>query len=168
MKDEALGFVETRGLVAAIEACDAMLKAARVRLLTRQVTHPALVTICVEGETAAVQAAVDAGSRAAARVGRVASTLVIPRPAPGIPELARHLAREAWRPSPPAPPPVPADEGESPPDSPEALAALPVRRLRALARRQPEFPLGGRRISQATREELLRLLGGLFFPPSSR
>jgi len=165
MSDEALGFVETRGLVAAIEACDAMLKAARVRLLARQVTSPALVTIGVAGETAAVQAAVDAGARAAARVGRVVSVLVIPRPAPGIGELARNLRREAWRADAAEPRVAPSPDGaaEMPADA-AALAALPVRRLRALARRLPGFPLGGRRISQATRGDLLPLLTERLFP----
>lgn len=165
MSDEALGFVETRGLVAAIEACDAMLKAARVRLLARQVTRPALVTICVTGETAAVNAAVNAGALAAGKVGRVASTLVIPRPAAGILELACNLQHAAWaRETTPAGPAGAADR----PRSPAELAALPVRRLRALARRLPDFRLGGRQISQAGREQLLDLLGNLLFAPPSR
>jgi hypothetical protein len=159
MSGEALGFVETRGLVAAIEACDAMLKAARVRLLARQIVKPALVTICVAGETAAVRAAVDAGARAAEKVGRVASTLVIPRPAAGIAELAGTLQKPAWAPA-AAAGGLPRDRGE--------LAALPVRQLRALARRLPGVPLGGRQISQAGREQLLDLLGRLLFPPPSR
>lgn len=168
--DEALGFVETRGLVAAIEACDAMLKAARVRLVQRQVVNPALVTICVEGETAAVQAAVDAGARAAARVGRVVSVLVIPRPAPGLRELAGALNREVWAATPPALPPAlpvaaPVTE-HAPPRSEGELLSLPVRDLRALARRLPGFPLGGRRISQSTREELLGHIRHLLFPTS--
>jgi hypothetical protein len=162
--DEALGFVETRGLVAAIEACDAMLKAARVRLVQRQVVHPALITICVEGETSAVQAAVDAGARAAERVGRVVSVLVIPRPAAGVRALAGSLEREAWTPVDPAPARGPTLLPSSQrPASPEELQALPVRELRALARRLPGFPLGGRRISQSTRGELLGLLGHLLF-----
>ncbi|MFA7330908.1 MAG: BMC domain-containing protein [Candidatus Delongbacteria bacterium] len=162
--DEALGFVETRGLVAAIEACDAMLKAARVRLVQRQVVNPALITICVEGETSAVQAAVDAGARAAERVGRVVSVLVIPRPAAGVRALAGSLEREAWSPADPlpAPGPTPATTLRHP-ATPEDLRALPVRELRALARRLPGFPLGGRRISQSTREELLGHLGHLLF-----
>lgn len=165
--EEALGFVETRGLVAAIEACDAMLKSARVRLVQRQVVNPALITICVEGETAAVQAAVEAGARAAERVGRVLSVLVIPRPAPGVRELAGGLHREAWAaPAAEAAPELPSNPVL--PGSPEELQALPVRELRALARRLSGFPLGGRRISQSTREELLGHLGRILFPPSLR
>ena len=81
MLDFALGLVETRGLVGAIEAADAMVKAAHVRLLEKEHVKPALVTIKVIGETAAVRAAVDAGAAAAQRVGELISTHVIPRPA---------------------------------------------------------------------------------------
>ena len=77
---KALGLIETKGLVAAIEAADAMLKAANVSFAGKTVTRPALVTIKVVGETAAVRAAVDAGSAAAGRVGQVVSTHIIPQP----------------------------------------------------------------------------------------
>ena len=72
--------VETKGLVALIEASDAMLKAANVTLLGWQKIGSGLVTAMVGGEVAAVKAAVDAGSAAAARIGEVISTQVIPRP----------------------------------------------------------------------------------------
>jgi len=161
---EALGFVETRGLVAAIEACDAMLKAARVTLVRRQVVNPALITICVEGETAAVKAAVEAGARAAEKVGRVVSVHVIPRPAPGLRELAGALHREQWAPQEPSAGAAP----DPPPSTGPDLATLPVRELRALARRVPGFPLGGRRISQSTRDELLAHLSRLLPPTGPR
>ena len=77
---EALGLIETKGLVAALEAADAAAKAARVRLLGIKKTVPALMTVQVVGETAAVRSAVDAGRAAAERVGSVVSTHVIPRP----------------------------------------------------------------------------------------
>ncbi len=76
----ALGLVETRGLVAAIEAADAMLKAANVKLIGKEVTKAALITIKVTGDVAAVKSAVDAGAAAANRVGEVVSTHVIPQP----------------------------------------------------------------------------------------
>ena len=76
----ALGLVETRGLVAAIEAADAMLKAANVKLIGKEITRAALVTIKVTGDVAAVKSAVDAGAAAANRVGEVVSTHVIPQP----------------------------------------------------------------------------------------
>ena len=76
----ALGLVETVGLAAAIEAADAMVKAANVSLITRQQPGGGLITIIVRGDVGATKAAVDAGAAAAARVGRVVSAHVIPRP----------------------------------------------------------------------------------------
>ncbi len=76
----ALGLIETRGLVAAIEAADAMLKAANVKLLRKEKVKAGLVTIEIIGEVAAVKAAVDAGASAAQRVGELISVHVIPRP----------------------------------------------------------------------------------------
>jgi ethanolamine utilization protein EutM len=77
---KALGLVETRGLVAAIEAADAMVKAANVTIIGKERTDPALITIKVVGETAAVRSAVDAGAAAAKRVGVLVSTHIIPQP----------------------------------------------------------------------------------------
>jgi len=80
MADRALGMVETRGLIASIEAADAMVKAARVQLIGKEKVQGGLVTILIVGETAAVKSAVDAGAAAARRVGEVVSTHIIPRP----------------------------------------------------------------------------------------
>ena len=77
---EALGMVETKGLVALIEASDAMLKAANVTLIGWQKVGSGLVTSMVVGDVAAVKAAVDAGAAAASRVGEVVGVQVIPRP----------------------------------------------------------------------------------------
>lgn len=77
---QALGLIETRGLVAAIEAADAMVKAARVRFLGRQKVKAGLVAVMVSGDVGAVKAAVDAGTAAGKRVGEVVSSHVIPRP----------------------------------------------------------------------------------------
>jgi len=77
---EALGMIETKGLTALIEACDAMLKAANVTLLGWQKIGSGLVTALVVGDVAAVKAAVDAGATAAGRVGEVIGVQVIPRP----------------------------------------------------------------------------------------
>ena len=77
---EALGMIETKGLVALIEASDAMLKSANVTLLGWQKIGSGLVTSMVVGDVAAVKAAVDAGAAAAARVGEVVGVQVIPRP----------------------------------------------------------------------------------------
>jgi ethanolamine utilization protein EutM len=77
---EALGMVETKGLVALIEASDAMLKAANVNLVGWQKIGSGLVTAFVLGDVAAVKAAVDAGAAAAGRIGEVIGVQVIPRP----------------------------------------------------------------------------------------
>jgi ethanolamine utilization protein EutM len=79
-EDGALGMVETRGLVAAIEAADAMVKAARVVLEGRETIGGGLVTVAVRGDVGAVKAATDAGAVAAGKVGEVVSVHVIPRP----------------------------------------------------------------------------------------
>ena len=76
---EALGLIETMGLVAAAEAADAMMKSARVRLVSKQQVGGGLISILVAGDTGAVQAAVAAGAAAASRIGRVVSAHVIPR-----------------------------------------------------------------------------------------
>ena len=77
---EALGMVETRGLVAAIEAADAMVKAANVTLIGSEKIGSGLVSVMVRGDVGAVKAAVEAGGAAAARLGEVIATHVIPRP----------------------------------------------------------------------------------------
>ncbi len=76
----ALGLIETKGLIGAIEAADAMVKAANVKLVSKEKITAALVTIKVVGEVAAVKAAVDAGAAAAQRVGQLVAAHVIPRP----------------------------------------------------------------------------------------
>ena len=80
MAQEALGMVETRGLVAAIEAADAMVKAANVTLIGTERIGSGLVTVMVRGDVGAVKSATEAGGAAAARLGEVVATHVIPRP----------------------------------------------------------------------------------------
>ena len=80
MSQEALGMVETRGLVAAIEAADSMLKAANVVLVGTEKIGSGLVPVMVRGDVGAVKAAVEAGSNNAARLGELVATHVIPRP----------------------------------------------------------------------------------------
>ena len=77
---EALGMIETRGLVGAIEAADAMVKAANVTLLGKERVGGGLVAVMVRGDVGAVKAATDAGAAAAKRVGELVSVHVIPRP----------------------------------------------------------------------------------------
>lgn len=78
--EAALGLVETQGLIGAIEAADAMAKAAEVKIINKEKSTAALVTIKIVGDVAAVRAAVDAGAAAAQRVGQLVSSHVIPRP----------------------------------------------------------------------------------------
>lgn len=80
MEKQALGMIETRGLVGAIEAADAMVKAANVRLTGKEKVGAGLVTVMVRGDVGAVKAAVDAGAAAAKRVGELFSVHVIPSP----------------------------------------------------------------------------------------
>lgn len=77
---QALGMIETKGLVGAVEAADAMVKAANVTLIGRVIVGGALVTVFVRGDVGATKAAVDAGAAAADRVGELISTHVITRP----------------------------------------------------------------------------------------
>lgn len=79
-KNDALGMVETKGLVGSIEAADAMVKAANVTLVGRETIGAGLVTVMVRGDVGAVKAATDAGAAAAQRVGELLSVHVIPRP----------------------------------------------------------------------------------------
>jgi len=78
--ENALGMIETRGLVGAIEAADAMVKAANVKLIGKEKVGGGLVTVLVRGDVGAVRAATDAGAAAARRVGELLSVHVIPRP----------------------------------------------------------------------------------------
>ena len=80
MSQEALGMVETRGLVAAIEAADAMCKSANVTLIGTEKIGSGLVTVMVRGDVGAVKAATEAGSVAAQRLGELVAVHVIPRP----------------------------------------------------------------------------------------
>ena len=100
MEKQALGMVETKGLVGSIEAADAMVKAANVRLIGKVLVGGGLVTVMVRGDVGAVKAAVDAGGAAAQRVGELVSVHVIPRPhndvesiLPGLPEAGESTVK---------------------------------------------------------------------------
>jgi ethanolamine utilization protein EutM len=80
MASEALGLVETKGLIGAVEAADAMVKAANVILIGKEYIGAGYVTVMVRGDVGAVKAATDAGAAAARRVGELVSVHVIPRP----------------------------------------------------------------------------------------
>jgi ethanolamine utilization protein EutM len=139
---DALGLVETRGLVGAVEAADAGAKAANVRLLGTERADAGLVTVKFLGDVAAVKAACDAGAAAAGRVGQLVAVHVIPRPHDDIGLVA---------------------EDDEVPEAPVSRERLDVARLeqmkvvelRTLARRLAHFPLKGRDVARAGRDELL-------------
>lgn len=141
----ALGMVETRGLVAAVEAADAMVKASRVTLLGMEKADAGLVTILIEGETAAVQSAVDAGVAAAEKVGQVVSGHVIPRPASDV-----HAMQMGERSAP--------QKASRPKKRGVDIESMTVRELRAYAREQEGLPIKGREIARANRQQLLDAL----------
>lgn len=87
MNGEAIGLIETRGLVGGVEASDAMVKAADVILISKSYVGSGIVTVVCQGEVAAVKSAVDAGAVAAKRVSEVLATHVIPRPHPELEKI---------------------------------------------------------------------------------
>ncbi|MCI7472371.1 MAG: ethanolamine utilization microcompartment protein EutM [Clostridiales bacterium] len=91
MQQEALGMVETRGLVGAIEAADAMVKSANVSLVGYEKIGSGLVTVMVRGDVGAVKASTDAGAAAAQKVGEVVSIHVIPRPHTDVEKILPHM-----------------------------------------------------------------------------
>lgn len=125
---KALGMIETRGLVAAIEAADAMVKAANVTLTEKEHVGGGLVTVMVRGDVGAVKAATDAGAAAAERVGELVSVHVIPRPHQ---ELEGILG--------PKDPDVPAVPPVSPPEK-EEQPPLTAPQQEAEAVEEPESP----------------------------
>lgn len=173
----ALGLVETKGLVGAIEAADAMVKTANVILLGRERTDPAMITVKIVGETAAVQSAVEAGAAAAQKVSQLISKHVIPRPSEGMEDLifskafrtqaevedllegkgasaAEHEEEE-----------VPEEPFEMPdnltPDQQrqfEKLNAMTVHELRSYARTAEGLSIYGREISRANKKRLIEEL----------
>ena len=177
MIDYALGLVETRGLVAAIEAADAMVKTANVVLVGKEQTNPALITIKVVGDTAAVRAAVEAGAAAAQRVGELVSRHVIPRPAEGLEELLYvsgsrtqldvedelHEGRveEDEEAAPEVPYAMPEGLTEEQIEYFNSLETMTVHELRRHARSVEGLKIYGREISRANKgaliEELMRV-----------
>ena len=172
MIDYALGLVETRGLVAAIEAADAMVKTANVVLVGRETTNPALITIKVVGDTAAVRSAVEAGAAAAQRVGELVSQHVIPRPAEGMEDLLftsgsrtqadvedellggpiedQEVAEEPYS--------MPEGLTEEQKEFFNSLESMTVHELRRYARGVKGLKIYGREISRANKANLLEQL----------
>ncbi len=164
---KALGMVETKGLVAAIEAADAMLKAANVTLVNKEKVGSALITIMVEGDVGAVKAAVDAGAAAAERVGQLVSIHVIPRPHE---ETASMLVRTKEKPAEAIKEVVEIAEEAETESKPEVkveqeeafqsyskaqLESMTVQELRKIARDMKEIDLGRAEIRDAKKGLLI-------------
>ncbi|HBC45573.1 MAG TPA: hypothetical protein DCZ43_00860 [candidate division Zixibacteria bacterium] len=165
IKGKALGLIETVGLVGAIEACDAAAKAADVVVSAAEVIDPALVTIKIFGELGAVQAAVSAGSEAAARVGQLLAAHIIPNPDDNLNVIMGGAfgaldikPPKKHGPSPaktkPKKNPVPSVKSKSEIDFAK-LEKLKVTELRNIARGIPNLAIKGREISRADKETLL-------------
>ena len=156
LAERALGLIETRGLVGAIEAADAMVKAAKVKLLDKELATGGLVTIRVIGEVGAVRSAVDAGARAAEKVGELISTHIIPRPHDEVEDLLLYFEAPAETP--------PVTERKDDWLISQDLGKMSVKNLRALARKTSGITLSGRDISRAGKEQLLKELSK-YYPP---
>jgi len=174
---EAIGMVETKGLVASIEAADAMIKAANVRLLRQDFVGGGLVSVIVTGDVGAVKAATDAGAAAAARIGELVSVHVIPRPASGTGEMLAqpnkqgHVAQTAAPAKPAQSQPTPAAKPEPPAQSAqvskpakqapkgqktiEELESMKVVDLRSYLRGLKFINIPRNKIGFANKEELL-------------
>ncbi len=147
MPGSAIGLIETRGLVGVIEAADTAAKTADVRLLGFERIGGGFVSLSFRGDTASVRTAVEAAREAASRIGEVVSAHVIPSPRIDVEALA-----------PAAPDPRPERDAPELPEVPEDLEALPVTRLRGLARQTAGLGLQGRQISRANKQQLIQAL----------
>jgi microcompartment protein CcmL/EutN len=146
MDKGACGFIETKGLVGVIEAADAGVKAADVRLVSYEYATGGLVTVVFVGSVAAVTAAVEAGAVAAARVGQLITKHVIPAPHEDL--------REILGLDPPSSSPASSAGGTGSPN----IETMRVSELRRYARGVPGLDLHGRAISRATKEQLIQAI----------
>jgi ethanolamine utilization protein EutM len=154
---EALGMIETRGLVASIEAADSMVKAANVRLIGKVQIGAGLVTVMVRGDVGAVKAAVDAGAISAKKVGKVVSTYVIARPNNEIENLLPSLSLDL-------PKKIERKNNELKTENKidtqldkimKEFERKTVVELRSIARQLEDISLSGRQISKANKQKLL-------------
>jgi ethanolamine utilization protein EutM len=158
MFQHALGLIETRGLVGAIEAADAALKTSHVRLIGTEYADAGLVTIKIAGETAAVRAAVDAAGAAAGRVGELVSVHVIPRPHDELTQFIEGTAAPAVRKNktqPQAEAGRPEASGGDVAEYRSQLERMTVHQLRSHARSIQNLSIQGRRISMANKQQLI-------------
>jgi len=173
MLEYALGMVETRGLVGSVEAADVMVKTANVHILGTEYIRNGMVTVMIVGEVAAVKAAVDAASAAAARVGQVVSTHVIPRPAAEVESILKKISKQAVTEEKPkqVEPKARSKREKSQKQLSDQqtlfvassdldeyrkqLDAMTVPQLRTVARNEGDLGIAGREISKANKEQLI-------------
>lgn len=151
----ALGMVETKGLVGAIEAADAMVKAAHVTLIGKEYAEGGLVLIKVQGETGAVRSSVEAGAQAAERVGELVSTHLIPRPDDQLKDIIHD--------PPLKPEPGVKNKSDKPDENPSGsvdseLQAMTFEELRQYARNLKDFQFKGRELLKLNKEQLIKNL----------
>ncbi|HUN67050.1 MAG TPA: BMC domain-containing protein [Bacteroidota bacterium] len=155
MLEYALGLIETRGLVGAIEAADAAVKAADVKLVGKERAEAGLITIKITGDVAAVRAAVDAGAAAAQRVGELVSVHVIPRPDDEV-EILIHPAAPAKKER-----PAESEVQAEPPRQSARSEARPRRRPEPVPETETEVPAEPPIQASDDDEEYRRQLEGL-------
>ena len=158
MAKPAIGLIETRGLVGAVEAADVAAKSANISLLAFESIGGGLVSLRFCGDVASVQTAVEAGAEAARRISEVVSHHVIPGPHPDLQALLE---------GPSAPGSDPDPEQSTKPSESE-LEATSVARLRQLVRQTPGVRLRGRQVSRANKETLIAELQRTWREESSR
>ncbi|MGF7186862.1 microcompartment protein CcmL/EutN [Desulfitispora alkaliphila] len=143
---KALGMVETKGLIGAIEAADVMVKTADVQLIEKVHIGGGLVTVMAEGDVGAVKAATDAGATAAMRVGKLISAHVIPRPHDDIKLFypKSTIIQEA------------ETEAIKKKRDKDKLQSYNVHELRKIARKTKGIAIQGREISKANKEQLIK------------
>ena len=156
MSQQALGMIETKGMVGAVEAADTMVKAADVCLVGKELVGGDLVTVIVRGDVGAVKAATDAGAAVAQRLGELISVHIIPRPHEDLeiilPKPARSVPSETVQ-----------NDGE-----PGTLQSLAVEKLREIARKTEGIAIQGRQISRANKEQLIDEILKAARPPLER
>lgn len=157
---EALGMIETRGLIAAIEAADAMVKAANVKLIGKELVEGGLVQVSIRGEVGAVKSALSAGQVAAEKIGGLLWSHIIPRPDEQTELILTQISK------------APAASASKKKDSPKKISkkkppsktsnidlkTMTVTQLRQHARAVKGLSLKGREISKANKSELLAAL----------
>ena len=177
MSDKALGLIETKGLVGAIEASDAAVKAAAVVISSAELTEAAFMTLRIEGDLGAVQAAVEAGSQAAEKIGELVSVHIIPNPDKGLSAILpkkRYISKYhpdenrppldldgsepdlPVKPKPPSPKPIVSEKKkDSDKYSTKDFENMTVSELRQIARSLVRISLKGREISMANKQQLI-------------